>query len=213
MLHPKRAQTRGGTMEAMAGLETSIEAADTGSTDLSSSVTDPEIRYLNRELSWLDFNARVLALAEDPSLPLLERVKFIAIFSQNLDEFFQVRVAALSRQVDAGLRTASPDGRDPQEQLRAIRDEAEELVNRMATVFSKDVTPALEEAGIRFVHWDDLTDDDRAHLDSVFEERVFPVLTPLAVDPPPPQPQKKHQKQKQTVKLGDTRSGSSRSSR
>src|SRR5688500_5586407 len=165
----------GGTMGEVAALDPSIEAADTGTVEPSPSVTDPEIRYLNRELSWLDFNARVLALAEDHTLPLLERVKFIAIFSQNLDEFFQVRVAALSRQVDAGLRAVSPDGRDPQEQLRAIRAQAAELVNRMAMVFSKDVAPALEDAGIRFVDWDDLSADDRAHLEAVFEERVFPV--------------------------------------
>jgi len=121
-------------------------------------------------------------------VPLLERAKFLAIFSENLDEFFQVRVAGLSRQVEAGVRTPSPDGRDAAEQLRAIRELVDELVSRQATVFTKDVAPALEEVGIRFADWDDLSDADRAHLVAVFEERVFPVLTPLAVDPAHPFP-------------------------
>jgi polyphosphate kinase len=173
-----------GTMDHMASLDTSIEAADEDPVPEH----DPQLRYLNRELSWLDFNGRVLAQAEDPSVSLLERAKFLAIFSENLDEFFQVRVAPLSRQVEAGLRTPSPDGRDPAEQLRAIRELVEELVSRQATVFTKDVAPALEDAGIRFADWDDLSDADQAHLVAVFEERVFPVLTPLAVDPAHPFP-------------------------
>ena len=193
-------------MGDMAGLEALDESAP-------EPVTEPELRYLNRELSWLDFNARVLALAEDPSLPLLERVKFIAIFSQNLDEFFQVRVAALSRQVDAGLRAVSPDGRDPQEQLRAIRAQVEELVNRMATVFTKDVAPALEDAGIRFADWDDLSETDRAHLESVFEERVFPVLTPLAVDPAHPFPYISHLSLNLAVQVRDPATGEVRFAR
>ncbi|MGH8984111.1 MAG: RNA degradosome polyphosphate kinase [Acidimicrobiia bacterium] len=168
----------------MASLDTTIEAADEG----PAPEHEPQLRYLNRELSWLDFNGRVLAQAEDASVPLLERAKFLAIFSENLDEFFQVRVAALSRQVEAGLRTPSPDGRDPAEQLRAIRELVDELVSRQATLFTKDVGPALEEEGIRFADWDDLSDADQAHLVAVFEERVFPVLTPLAVDPAHPFP-------------------------
>ena len=171
-------------MDDVASLDTSIEAADEGPVPEH----DPQLRYLNRELSWLDFNGRVLAQAEDPSVALLERAKFLAIFSENLDEFFQVRVAPLSRQVEAGLRAPSPDGRDPAEQLRAIRELVEELVSRQATVFTKDVAPALEDAGIRFADWDDLSDADQAHLVAVFEERVFPVLTPQAVDPAHPFP-------------------------
>ena len=173
-----------GSMDDMASLDTSIEAADEG----PAPEHEPQLRYLNRELSWLDFNGRVLALAEDPAVPLLERAKFLAIFSQNLDEFFQVRVSPLSRQVEAGLRAPSPDGRDPAEQLRAIRELVDELVRRQATVFTKEVAPALEEVGIRFADWEDLSDADRAHLVAVFEERVFPVLTPLAVDPAHPFP-------------------------
>ena len=145
-------------------------------------------RYLNRELSWLDFNARVLALAEDPELPLLERAKFLAIFSQNLDEFFQVRVSALKEQIDSGLRITSPDGLDQVEQLHAIRSRVDALVTRQAAVFTKEIAPALEQAGIRFSSWDDLDASDRGHLTAVFDERIFPVLTPLAVDPAHPFP-------------------------
>jgi polyphosphate kinase len=149
---------------------------------------EPDARYLNRELSWLDFNARVLALAEDPSLPLLERAKFLAIFSQNLDEFFQVRVSALKDQIDSGLRLTSPDGLDQVDQLHAIRVRVDELVTRQAAVFTKEIAPTLEQAGIRFSCWDELDGADRSHLDAVFEERIFPVLTPLAVDPAHPFP-------------------------
>jgi len=147
-----------------------------------------ETRFLNRELSWLDFNARVLALAEDQSRPLLERAKFLAIFASNLDEFFQVRVSGLQEQVEAGLRRRSPDGLDPAAAVRAIREQVRSLVDRQSTVFTKDIAPELEEAGIRFPEWGDLADDDRAELARVFEERVYPVLTPLAVDPAHPFP-------------------------
>src|SRR5712671_6015835 len=111
-------------------------------------------RLLNRELSWLDFNARVLALAENPSVPLLERAKFLAIFSQNLDEFFQVRVAGLKDQLVVGVRSTSPDGLDQVEQLRAIRARVEELVTRQAAAFTKEIGPALQEAGVAFTAWD-----------------------------------------------------------
>ena len=145
-------------------------------------------RFLNRELSWLDFNARVLESAADPRVPLLERAKFCAIFSQNLDEFFQVRVSGLQEQVRAGIRTRTPDAMDPLDQMRAIRSRVDELVSRQAAVFAKEVAPGLEDVGIRFCDWDELDDDDRAYLVTVFEERVFPVLTPLAVDPAHPFP-------------------------
>ena len=163
----------------MARLDTPIEAADQG---------PPEFRYLNRELSALDYFGRVLAIAEDASVPLLERAKFLAIFSQSIDEFFQVRVSALREQVDAGLRGTSPDGLSPMEQLRAIRTQVEELVARQAAVFTKDVGPALQDVGIRLCDWSDLSDADREHVVEVFEESVFPVLTPLAVDPAHPFP-------------------------
>ena len=149
---------------------------------------DDEVRYLNRELSWLDFNERVLALAEDDRVPLLERAKFLAIFSQNLDEFFQVRVAGLKEQVTAGIGTPSPDGRPPAQQLVEIRDRVEGLAQRQQHLFLDSVAPALAEVGIRLSRWDDLDDDDEKFLVETFERRIFPVLTPLAVDPGHPFP-------------------------
>jgi polyphosphate kinase len=149
---------------------------------------EPPGRYLNRELSWLDFNARVLALAEDESVPVLERVKFLAIFSQNLDEFFQVRVAGLKDQVAAGLGATSPDGRTPAQQLLEVRERVEDLIARQERTFLGEVAPALAEVGIRLSSWDDLDDDDEKFLVETFEQRIFPVLTPLAVDPGHPFP-------------------------
>jgi polyphosphate kinase len=148
----------------------------------------PAVRYLNRELSELDFNARLLDLAESPDVPLLERVKFLAIFSERLDEFFQVRVAGLKDQVAAGLVAQSPDGRSPAEQLRAIRPKLEHMVARQSSIFLGEIVPALDEAGLHLSSWNALNDDDRKHLDEVFERLVFPVLTPLAVDPGHPFP-------------------------
>lgn len=154
----------------------------------TSPAVEPNLRYLDREVSWLDFNARVLALAEDASLPLLERTKFLAIFSENLDEFFQVRVSTIKEQLAAGLRATDGGALKPAEQLERIRTRVEELVLRQATVFTKEIAPALEEHGIRFCAWDDLFPDDREHLAHVFEQQIFPVLTPLAVDPAHPFP-------------------------
>ena len=136
----------------------------------------------------LDFQARVLALAEDPNVPLLERAKFLAIFSTNVDEFFQVRVAGLKEQLAVGVRSTSPDGLDQVEQLRAIRARVEELVTRQAAAFTKDIAPALKEVGVEFSAWADLDADTRAQLTRVFDDRIFPVLTPLAVDPAHPFP-------------------------
>ena len=147
-----------------------------------------EHRLLNRELSWLDFNARVLALAEDAERPLLERAKFLAIFATNLDEFVQVRVSGLQEQVAAGIRSKTPDGMDPLQQLRAISARIDELVTRQAELFTKEIAPALEDVGIAFSKWDELDDDDREYLVEVFDASVFPVLTPLAVDPAHPFP-------------------------
>ncbi len=151
-------------------------------------VTEGASQFLNRELSWLDFNERVLARAEDPSVPLLDRAKFLAIFSQNLDEFFQVRVAGLKDQVAAGLSAATPDGRTPTRQLIDVRDVVAAHIDRLQHVFLDSVVPALGDAGIRFSSWDDLDEDDQKHLVEVFDERIFPVLTPLAVDPGHPFP-------------------------
>ncbi|MCX7619388.1 MAG: RNA degradosome polyphosphate kinase [Acidimicrobiales bacterium] len=145
-------------------------------------------RFINRELSWLDFNERVLALAENRDIPLLERAKFLAIFSTNLDEFFQVRVAGLKDQVAAGLTQLSPDGRSPAQQLLEIRERVEELVERHEHIFLDQIVPELASVGIVFSRWDQLDEDDIKYLDEVFEERIFPVLTPLAVDPGHPFP-------------------------
>src|SRR4051794_29156002 len=148
----------------------------------------PEDRYLNRELSWLDFNARVLALAADTSLPLLERAKFLAIFASNLDEFYMVRVAGLKRRDEMGLSVRSADGLSPREQLRRIGERTRQISLRQAEVFIESVRPALAEEGISIVTWADLTDAERSELSTYFHEQVFPVLTPLAVDPAHPFP-------------------------
>ncbi len=148
----------------------------------------PADRFLNRELSWLDFNARVLELAEDEKLPLLERVKFLAIFASNLDEFYMVRIAGLKRRQTTGLTVRSPDGLTIREQLELVTQRTQDLVQRHADVFLEDVTPRLEEAGIRIVHWEDLADDDARRQREYFRDQVFPVLTPLAVDPAHPFP-------------------------
>jgi polyphosphate kinase len=146
------------------------------------------IRHLNRELSWLQFDERVLALAEDPELPVLERAKFLAIFAGNLDEFFQVRVAGLLEQAAAGVTGSGADGMSPSDQLDAIDGYVDELSHRQARLFHDEVVPALDANGIRLSDWDALDDEDREHLVTIFEEQVFPVLTPLAVDPAHPFP-------------------------
>jgi polyphosphate kinase len=148
----------------------------------------PGDRFLNRELSWLDFNARVLELAEDEMLPLLERVKFLSIFASNLDEFYMVRIAGLKRRQETGLTVRSPDGLTIREQLELIKQRTQDLVQRHADVFIKDVAPRLETEGIRIVHWGDLADEDTRRLREYFRDQVFPVLTPLAVDPAHPFP-------------------------
>ena len=147
-----------------------------------------EHRYLNRELSWLDFNARVLALAADNSLPLLERAKFLAIFASNLDEFYMVRVAGLKRRDEMGLSVRSADGLSPREQLRRIGERTQQIASRQAHVFLDSVRPALAEEGILVVNWADLDDAERGRLSTYFHDQVFPVLTPLAVDPAHPFP-------------------------
>jgi polyphosphate kinase len=139
-------------------------------------------RFLNRELSTVDFNARVLALAEDRSMPLLERAKFLAIFASNVDEFFQVRVAGLKQQVEAGIRTRSPDGLTPQEALSAIAAKVVPLAEKHAQMFAEDVQPALDAAGMRVLRWSELEPAQREELNAMFREKIFPVLTPLAVD-------------------------------
>ena len=145
-------------------------------------------RYVNRELSWLEFNARVLALAEDKSLPILERVRFMAIYSRNLDEFFQIRVAGLREQMAAGIIRPSVDGLTPAEQLNAIRERVRTLSTRRNRILTKSILPKLASEGIYLVGWDDTAKADRVALRRHFEEQILPILTPLAVDPAHPFP-------------------------
>ena len=144
--------------------------------------------YLNRELSWLSFNARVLALAADPLIPLLERVKYVAIYSSNLDEFFQVRVAGLRDLVAGEVRVRAPDGRTPEEQLVAIRAAVEQLERHRQDIFANQLLPQLHLQGVSILGYDDLDFTDTKLADAHFDEQVFPILTPLAVDPGHPFP-------------------------
>jgi len=148
----------------------------------------PDDRFLNRELSWLDFNARVLALADDPETPLLERAKFLAIFATNLDEFFMVRFAALQRRWQTGLPLRGADRKPPRQQLDLVTSRAAELVARHAGSFEERIRPELEEAGIVMERWSKLTEEEQVRLHEFFLEHLFPVLTPLAVDPAHPFP-------------------------
>ena len=160
-------------------------------------------RFLDRELSWLDFNARVLALAEDHNRPLLERAKFVAIFSSNLDEYFQVRVAALQAQADLGIGAPSAGGLDPSRTIGLLRTRVQDLVDRQSAVFTKDLAPALAEEGLHFVGWSDLGLDEQASLTARFEQEIFPILTPLAVDVAHPFPYISNLSFNLAVRVGD----------
>ena len=151
-------------------------------------IQDQDGRFLDRELSWLRFNQRVLELAENPDLPLLERARFLAIFVSNLDEFFMVRVAGLKRRIAAGVAVRAASGMMPREVLESIWTVARELSERHARVFSEQVVPALAEHEIELVRWDDLDRDEQKECKRLFRDRIFPVLTPLAVDPAHPFP-------------------------
>ena len=148
----------------------------------------PADRFLERELSWLDFNQRVLELAEDETIPLLERVNYLSIFASNLDEFFMVRVASLKRRIATGIAVPSPSGLSPQEVLQQIADRTRELQSRHAELFATKVSKELAEKDIQVVHWSTLTEEEKQELHSYFSSQVFPVLTPLAVDPAHPFP-------------------------
>ena len=148
----------------------------------------PVERFLDREISWLAFNQRVLELAEDPTIPLLERVNFLAIFASNLDEFFMVRVAGLKRRIVTGIAVPTNTGRSPQAVLDDIFATAEALQQRHASAFRELVKPALDDENIHIETWADLAESDREGLDEFFTEQIFPVLMPLAVDPAHPFP-------------------------
>ncbi|MBW4467420.1 MAG: polyphosphate kinase 1 [Pegethrix bostrychoides GSE-TBD4-15B] len=151
------------------------------------SLNDPQY-YINRELSWLEFNRRVLSSALDPRTLLLERLKFSAIFSSNLDEFFMVRVAALKAQVEAGVMTLTPDGRTPQEQIDAVGERLRPMVAELHQNFEQVLRPALAEHGAHILNYIDLSQEQRLYLQNYYEKQIFPVLTPLAVDPGHPFP-------------------------
>ncbi len=176
------------------------DAADTDAADTASDDADPaapaavdrqplpDDRFNDRELSWLQFNTRVLELAEDDTIPLLERARFLAIFTSNLDEFFMVRVAGLKRRITAGVAVRSVNGLLPRETLENIWSAARDIQERHNTCLHEDVLPALAEHGIEIVRWANLEDAERAELHRLFRDRIFPVLTPLAVDPAHPFP-------------------------
>src|SRR5680860_311874 len=145
-------------------------------------------RFLDRELSWLHFNRRVLELAEDDNLPLLERVRFLAIFASNLDEFFMVRVAGLKRRIAAGVAMKAASGLLPRDVLEQIWRTTAELLERQSRVFRDDLVPALTGEGIELLRWNELDREEQRQCKKLFKERVFPVLTPLAVDPAHPFP-------------------------
>jgi len=151
-----------------------------GSPQYDGAIDDPAL-YFNRELSWLDFNQRVLELAEDEDVPLLERVRFCSIYASNLDEFFMVRVAGLFDQLDAGIEARGPDGLTSTEQIDAIQQRVLELDDRLCHCFGTDLRPALEEHGIRIVTLDTAGEEERREIDSRFEQQVFPALTPLVI--------------------------------
>jgi polyphosphate kinase len=164
------------------------DAAPAGAGESAGPVELPTDRYLDREASWLEFNRRVLELAEDRSLPLLERARFLAIFASNLDEFFMVRVAGLKRRMAAGVAVTSVSGRQPRELVEQIWARSSELTARAAECFHTDVLPELAKENIRILRWDQLDAEEQDSLHTLFRERVFPVLTPLAVDPAHPFP-------------------------
>jgi len=165
-----------------------MERERTPPSEISAARPVGEPRYFNRELTWLDFNARVIALAEDDALPALERVKFLAIASRNLDHFFQVRVAGLKTQIAAEVGALSIDGRSPAEQLTAIRPLVTGQVARLDDILHKDLLPRLRDLALPLCSWDDLAHAQQRELTHMFETRIFPVLTPLSVDPSHPFP-------------------------
>jgi polyphosphate kinase len=171
-------------------LDAGLGDADDDDFDLSEVFDSqlPDHRYLDRELSWLAFNQRVLELAEDPNLPTLERANFLAIFANNLDEFFMVRVAGLKRRIVTGLALPTNIGRSPADVLADISAEVRRLQLRHAEAWTSLVKPALADAGIQIVSYDTLDEDERARLYDYFQAQVFPVLMPLAVDPAHPFP-------------------------
>jgi polyphosphate kinase len=151
-------------------------------------VVEPKDLFLNRELSWLEFNRRVLAEAQDPATPLLERLKFVGIFDNNLDEFFMKRVGGLKQQMVSNIRELPPDGRTPRQQLSEINAAVRPMLAEVRRLLNDDILPALRAHGLEIVAWDNLKASEKRFLTEEFEKRIFPILTPLAVDPAHPFP-------------------------
>ena len=152
-------------------------------------MSNPEVsRFTDRELSWLDFNQRVLEMAEDKEIPLLERIRFLAIFTSNLDEFFMVRVASLKRKIEAGVGNVNSAGFVPREQMKVLLKRTHELVERQSKCFHSDLIPELSKIGVNFLTWDELTESELVYLQDLFTSKIYPVLTPLGVDPAHPFP-------------------------
>ena len=172
-----------------------------------------DARFINRELSWLDFNDRVLSLATGAQLPLLERVKFLAISSSNLDEFYQVRVAALHDQIAAEVSEPSIDGRTPLQQLREIAGRVQKFATQQERLLTTDLLPALAANGVRIVRWTKLGKKAREALTADYESRIFPILTPLAVDPSHPFPYISNLALNLAVTVRDTDTGEQRFAR
>ncbi|GGH60792.1 RNA degradosome polyphosphate kinase [Rothia aerolata] len=172
-----RAETQGDRIEVLEKVKLPHLAGDFG----------PE-RFLDRETSWLEFNTRVLELAEDPDLYLLERLNFLSIVGSNLDEFFMVRVAGLRRRIATGIAVPTASGLTPDEQMEQISESAHELMKRSHRCFHQEILPALEQEKLRIVKWNELEDEAQAKLTHYFKEELFPILTPLAVDPAHPFP-------------------------
>src|SRR5450759_1591445 len=166
--------------------------------------------YINRELSWLAFNARVLHEAFDPRNRLLERLKFLSIFSTNLDEFYMVRVAGLRRQIAAGVQHVPPDSLTPSQQLDAITERVAELMEQQRKCLYDVLLPELAEHGIEIVAMNDLDETELQRIDQFFESQVFPVLTPLAVDPGHPFPYISNLSLSLAVQIYDPATGASR---
>ena len=185
-----------------------------GISSLASSYDSPiDARFINRELSWLDFNSRVLSLATETDVPLLERCRFVSIFSSNLDEFYQIRVAALKDQIAGDVVAPTPDGRTPAQQLAEIRDRAQELSSTQEQIWRDSLRPLLVEQGIFVKRWSELSSVEQAELGDQFMERIYPILTPLAVDPAHPFPYISNLALNLAITVRDPRTGEQRFAR
>ena len=182
------ADTAGADAADAAASAASADAAQVDPEDLLPPLDSFKDRFIDRELTWLDFNERVLEQAEDHTLPLLERAWFLSIFSSNLDEFYMVRVAGLMRRIKAGITPVRASGLDAHQVLAQVTSRTKELTARQAALFQEDIRPALAERNVKILGWDELNSDQQERLTRYFRHQIYPVLTPLAVDPSHPFP-------------------------